>query len=92
MRKPGAPLPDAGPERARIAAIAVSQATSLEVLGIDGRRYLAHLRDHPEIPRRHIGRLIVSAVADWVPQSKPTNPDQPRREWSATAAIAKAVR
>ena len=47
-----------------IAPTAVSQLTSFAVVGVDNRRFLALLRDHPEIPRRSHGKLrIVSADA-----------------------------
>ena len=69
--------------------VMVSQSTSEAVLGIDARRYLAHLRSHPELPRRRVGRLVVTRVADWLPAS--TERPQGARVYDLDEAIRKAV-
>ena len=73
--------------------VAVSQLTCERVLGIDARRYLDHLRSHPEIPRRRVGRLVVSAVRDWLPDVDHQRDAAPvaRSTWSADEAIRKAM-
>lgn len=81
-----------GRRGAQPGTLAVSQATSEAVLGIDARRYLQHLREHPEIPRRRVGRLVVTRVSDWLPGADPQASSAPASdEWTPESAIAKAV-
>jgi hypothetical protein len=68
--------------------VTVSQLTSLAVLGLDARRYLAALRADPSIPRRRIGSLVVSPVAAWMPSATPA---QTSKAWSLADAVAKAI-
>jgi hypothetical protein len=42
----------------------VSQLTSLPIAGIDSRRYLELLIEHPEVPRACVGRLRVVSIDD----------------------------
>ncbi len=41
------------------AAIAVSQLTVLAMTGIDPRRFLELMRQHAEVPRARVGKLVV---------------------------------
>jgi hypothetical protein len=71
--------------------ITVSQETSYAVLGIDARRYLTHLRSHPEIARSRIGRLVVSCVSAWTPGASPSGSHRDVKPWNVDEALAKAV-
>jgi hypothetical protein len=42
----------------------VSQLTCVQIAGIDARRFLELLGDHPEVPRAAVGRLRIVAVDD----------------------------
>jgi hypothetical protein len=42
----------------------VSQTNCLQIAGIDPLRFLELLRQHPELPRTHVGKLRVVALDD----------------------------
>jgi len=43
--------------------VAVSQLTSEPILGVDARRFLRLLRQHPELPRARVGKLVIVPLA-----------------------------
>lgn len=66
---------------ASVLPVTVSQLTCFEVFGVDPRRFLEFLRQHPEIPRMHIGKLVLVEPAGWCAGLKPSHrPVDPRDE------------